>query len=225
MISLRLWTDGDRVISTRCRRLFATEDVLEALRSGNGPYNAISLLVEWIDRLVWRMTDTIDSFEDELARVEDAVLSENLEGLRFDLSGLRKKTIMIRRYLAPQREALNRICSEPIGWIDEMNRLRLREVADRQIRHLEDIDTIRERAAMTQEELLSRVSEQMNARTFVLTIVAAIFLPLGFFTGLLGVNVGGIPGMEDKAAFWIVVAICLGLTGALGVLFRFKRWL
>ena len=78
---------------------------------------------------------------------------------------------------------------------------------------------------MTQEELLSRVSEQMNARTFVLTIVAAIFLPLGFFTGLLGVNVGGMPGLQDQDAFWIVVAICTGVTGALGILFRFKRWL
>ena len=106
-----------------------------------------------------------------------------------------------------------------------MNRLRLREVNDRLIRYVEDIDEVRERAAMAQEELLSRVSEQMNQRSYVFTVVATIFLPLGFFTGLMGINVGGMPGVEDGDAFWIVVAMCIGVIAALAVLFRWKRWL
>ena len=171
------------------------------------------------------MSDTVDNFEDEVARLEDIVLSGKLEGLRHEIAGLRKQAITIRRYLAPQREAFNRIYSEQIGWISELNRLRLREVADRQIRHLEDIDAVRERAAMAQEELLSRLSEQLNARSYVLTVVAAIFLPLGFFTGLMGINVGGMPGLENNHAFWVVVGICVGVTVTLAVLFRFKRWL
>ena len=72
MISLRLWTDGTRIISTRCRPMSATEDVREQLQAGDGPESALSLLVEWIDRLVWSMTDTIGSFEDELAKLTDA---------------------------------------------------------------------------------------------------------------------------------------------------------
>ena len=54
---------------------------------------------------------------------------------------------------------------------------------------------------------------------------ATIFLPLGFFTGLMGINVGGMPGVEDTDAFWIVVAFCIALTVGLGVLFRWNRWL
>jgi len=225
MISIRIWTDGTRIISTGRRPLLSTEDVRDRLNEGNGPRDTVSLLVEWTDRIVWRMSDTVDNFEDEVARLEDAVLSGKLGGLRHEIASLRKQAITIRRYLAPQREALNRIHSEQISWIAELNRLRLREVADRQIRHLEDIDAVRERAAMAQEELLSRVSEQMNARSYVLTLVAAIFLPLGFFTGLLGINVGGMPGVENNQAFWVVVGICVGVTVALAVLFRLKRWL
>ena len=78
---------------------------------------------------------------------------------------------------------------------------------------------------MAQEELLSRVSEQMNQRSYVFTVVATIFLPLGFFTGLMGINVGGMPGVEDADAFWIVVAICIGVIAVLAALFRWKRWL
>jgi zinc transporter len=103
--------------------------------------------------------------------------------------------------------------------------LRLREISDRLVRHIEDIDAVRERAALAQEELSSTVSEQMNERMYVLSIVAAIFLPLGFFTGLMGINVGGMPGVEDGEAFWVVVAMCVGLMLVLGVVFRLKKWL
>jgi zinc transporter len=73
--------------------------------------------------------------------------------------------------------------------------------------------------------MASTISEQMNARMYVLSIVAAIFLPLGFFTGLMGINVGGMPGVEDGAAFWVVVGMCVGLMLILGVIFRWKKWL
>jgi zinc transporter len=225
MVSLRLWTDGLRVVSTRRRKLLSTDDLIEQLELGTGPTNAASLLVGWIDRIVWRMSDTVDRFEDEVLELEEAVLAGELEGLRLKLATLRKQTISIRRYLAPQREALNRVVAESFNWFDEIYRLRLREVADRQIRHIEDIDEVRERAAMAQEELLSRVSEQMNKRTYVLTVVAAIFLPLGFFTGLMGINVGGMPGIDDDTAFWVVAGICVGITAGLAALFRLKRWL
>ncbi|HKJ21678.1 MAG TPA: CorA family divalent cation transporter [Gammaproteobacteria bacterium] len=48
-----------------------------------------------------------------------------------------------------------------------------------------------------------------------------MFLPLGFLTGLLGINVGGIPGANDKHAFAVVIA---GLTGLLmAQLWRLKQ--
>ena len=84
---------------------------------------------------------------------------------------------------------------------------------------------MRDRAALAQEELFTQVSEEMNKRSYVFTVVATIFLPLGFFTGLMGINVGGMPGVEDGNAFWIVVAICCGLIVIPGLLFRLKRWL
>ena len=225
MVSLRLWTDGRKVISTRKRRLQSTEDVLEDLANGAGPRSAVELLVAWIDRITWRMSGTVDNLEEQVDALEERALSGELTGLRSELSVLRKQCLVIRRYLAPQREAMNRLISEPISWIDELNRLRLREINDRLIRHIEDIDAVRERASMAQEELLSRVSEEMNVRSYVFTVVATLFLPLGFFTGLMGINVGGMPGVEDGEAFWIVVALCIGISAALGVLFRWKRWL
>ena len=61
--------------------------------------------------------------------------------------------------------------------------------------------------------------------TYMLTVVAGIFLPLGFLTGLLGINVGGMPGVDDPRAFWEVVFLCAAVLAGLLILFRRLRWL
>jgi zinc transporter len=224
MVSIRLWTEGERIVSTGRRQLLSTSDVLGRLEAGDGPLDTAELIIDLIDRIVMRMSDTVDDFEDKVLDLEDRVLSMIPATLRHDLAQLRKQTIAIRRYLAPQREALNRLAMEKLSWMSETGQLRLREISDRQIRHIEDIDAVRERAALAQEELQSRLAEQMNGRMYVLSVVAAIFLPLGFFTGLMGINVGGMPGVESQGAFWVVVGLCIGLTLLLAMVFRWRKW-
>jgi zinc transporter len=101
----------------------------------------------------------------------------------------------------------------------------LREIADRTTRYVEDLDSARDRAAVTQDELNSRLSERMNKTMYVLSIVAGIFLPLGLLTGLLGINVGGIPGTQSPFAFLIVCALLVLVAILQAVLFKRMRWL
>lgn len=77
------------------------------------------------------------------------------------------------------------------------------------ILYTEDLDAARERAAVTLEELSDRLSEQMN----MLSVVAAILLPLGFLTGLLGINIGGFPLSASAWGFVYVVLMLLVGTG------------
>ena len=224
MVAIRLWMDGHRIISTRKRVLLSVSDLAEGLDAGRGPTDAGDFLIALTDRLVWRMSDTVDQFEDLVASLEEQVLEAGSGSLRFDLATLRRQTITLRRYLAPQRDAFARLVVEKTSWLNDECRLRLREVSDRLIRHIEDLDAVRERAAVTQEELLSRLSDQMNTRMYVLSVVAAIFLPLGFLTGLLGINVGGIPGTENPLAF-VVFIVFLVIVLALQIAwFKYKRW-
>jgi len=91
-------------------------------------------------------------------------------------------------------------------------------------RCVEDLDALRERAAVTQEKLTTRLADRMNRTMYVLSLVAAVFLPLSFLTGLLGINVAGIPGSNYQLAF---VLVCLGLAVVAGLelfLFRRKKW-
>ena len=224
MVAIRLWIDNERIVSTRERVLFSAKDIAERLDAGKGPADAADFLVALADRIVWRINDTVDKCEDLVADLEDQVLDENSGSLRFDLATLRRQTITLRRYLAPQRDAFAKLITEKIVWLDDNSRMRIREVNDRLIRNIEDLDAVRERAAVTQEELLSRLSDQMNTRMYVLSVVAAIFLPLGFLTGLLGINVGGIPGAENPWAFLLFLLFLVGIVVAQMLWFRHKKW-
>lgn len=225
MVSVRIWIDGNRIVTTRRRELLSISDIISLLETGEGPASSADFVSLLADRLVWRMTDTVEGMEDKAAELEENMLESGQASLRFELASLRRQAITLRRYLSPQREALGRLVTEKVEWIDDAHRMRIREITDRLIRDMEDLDAVRERAAVSQEELLSRFSEQLNQRMYVLSIVAAIFLPLGFLTGLLGINVGGMPGADNPHAFWIFSALLLIAVVMLLLLFRWKKWL
>ncbi len=131
---------------------------------------------------------------------------------------------MLRRYLSPQRDALTRLTTEHVDWLTPDIRLAIRETTDRLSRYLEDLDSCRDRAAVVFEELTSRMSEEMNKRMYVLSVVAALFLPLGFLTGLFGINVGGIPMAENPSGFFDIFLLLIIIVGLQVVLFKWKRW-
>ena len=96
---------------------------------------------------------------------------------------------------------------------------------DRIILHVEDLDLAKERAVVLQGELQNRHAEKQNARMFVLSIVAAIFLPLSFLTGVFGMNIAGMPGQEHPDAYNLLTGSMLVLAIALIAYMRWKKWM
>ena len=225
MVAVRVWSDGKRIITTRRRRLLAASELSKAIEKGVGPANAGEFVEALTDRMTERMADVIDEISDEVDELEEHVLTMESYELRPIIAELRRNAIGLRRYLAPQREAVSRLFSEKLEWLSDMDRLRLRENADRTTRFVEDLDMARERAVVVQEELLGRLSEKMDRTMYVLSIVAAIFLPLGFLTGLLGINVGGIPGAEYTGSFVVFCLVLVILVIFQVWFFKYKKWM
>lgn len=225
MVAIRLWIDDKRIISTRKRRLLSESDVIKSFEDRQGPTTTGEFIVDLSERLIARMEGTIEDIEDRVDRMEEEMITSESHTLRSQLSQIRREAIMLRRYLAPQREAMMKLQMENIPWLNDTDRLHLRETTDRLIRYTEDLDSVRDRAAVTQEELVNRLSEQMNTRMYVLSLVAAVFLPLGFLTGLLGINVGGIPGSENSSAFVIFILLLVIVVIGQIVIFKKKNWL
>ena len=225
MVAMRMFVTEKRIITMRRHRLMAVQDIHESLRSGSGPTTTGEFFVSVVDRITERIGEIVADIEDRVAEVEDTIVSAETAELRPLLAELRRESISLRRYIAPQRDMLARLVHERIVWLSEPDRVLLREVAERTARYVEDIDAARERALIAQEELNNRLSEQMNRAMYTLSIVAAIFLPLGLLTGLLGINVGGIPGTESPWAFFIVTVFLMVLAIVLIAWFKKLKWL
>jgi zinc transporter len=225
MVTVRMWLEERRIVTTRRRHVKAIEAVEAALAAGDGPATSSEFLVHVADGLTTRIAAVLSDLDDRVDALEDEVLEGESYDLRSKIGAVRRETISLRRYLAPQRDAVARLQTERVAWLDDVSRVNLREVADRTTRCVEDLDSARDRAAVTQDELNSRLSERMNKTMYVLSIVAGIFLPLGLLTGLLGINVGGMPGVESPVAFTIVCVILVVLAGFQWYLFKRKRWL
>ncbi|WP_372591225.1 zinc transporter ZntB [Guyparkeria sp.] len=224
MISLRLWFDGEQLISTSRYPLRTVDELARRLEEGTGPATLAELLMELIEGLAERTDELIESIEEEVDELEAALLDGADRELRDRIGQIRRTIIVIRRYLAPQRDALARLSTINRPLLADLDRGRIREQADALTRLVEDLDMARERGGMIHEQLLTRLSDQLNTRMYLLSIVAAIFLPLGFITGLFGINVGGMPWVETDMGFWWVMLLILAIGAGLGVWLRGRRW-
>ncbi len=225
MVSARLWTDGTLLISTQLRRLKSTEDVFQRLSEGRGPRHIAELICNWTDRLVERMTSSVMTLENQLDQLET---SDDLLSPKYSraLAELRKTSVSLLRYLNPLNDALLTLIAHPLGWFEPNNTvIQLQDISHRLARHIESLNSVSDRATILHDTRQTQMAEAMNSRMYLLSIVAAIFLPLGFLTGLLGINVAGMPGADDPAAFWWVAGGCGLILSGLVAVFRLKRWL
>lgn len=224
MISIRLWIEKSRIISIRHRKVLAVEVTKNNLNRGEGPVDSGSFMVELTKCMAHQIGDVLNTVDDEVDALEDEVIDQGSFEQRGKLSSLRRQIIRLRRYLAPQREVMTRLQTEKASFLTEMDRIHLRETADKITRYVEDLDSAKDRAAVCQEELESRMGAQMNKTLYILSIITAIFLPLGLITGLLGINVGGIPGSENPFAFIFVCLMMLVIAIGQIIIFRKKSW-
>ena len=101
----------------------------------------------------------------------------------------------------------------------------LRDTSDHIIRIAEELDSIRDRAAVLQDQVVGQRQEQLNQRLLALSIVSAIFLPLSYVTGLLGMNLAGIPWATEPWAFGGVLAATCALGIGVVVFLKWRRWI
>ncbi|WDR01930.1 CorA family divalent cation transporter [Devosia algicola] len=165
MVAMRMWSDGQRVITIRQERLMTPRDVLaQLLELGTGPINAASLFERLIHRINERMADAIDSLDEQLEAIEVSLDLARAAEQRKQLSEIRLHAAIYRRYISPQKDALTALLIEPPAWFGDDCMPHLRESIDRLLRYLEDIDTARERATVIKDDISNQARriEQQN---------------------------------------------------------------
>lgn len=227
LISIRMWADAGRVITLRQFRFRTVMQLRERAQQGRAPGTPGAFVTAVARGLTERLGASVLALEERLDTIEDAMLARDAddESWRGALAAIRREAIAYRRYLVPQREALSALASGDSPLLSNRDRAELRSVSEQTVRVTEALEEIRDRAAVTQEELRARHEARVGRTVYLLTIVATVMLPLGFLTGLLGINVGGLPLANSAWGFAIVCVLLAGLAGLQVVWFRKKRWL
>jgi zinc transporter len=225
MVSVRVWVDSDRIITTRRRQLRSVQQIRNDLRAGNGPCDQSEFLRDLIAYLGDNIAGVIEGLDDAIDAFEEAVECGATSGAQGELGGLRRKTAYLRRFLAPQREALERLSRAQSALLTAEVAAEIYEQANRMILFVEELDLARERAMVAREEMISNLAQDQNSKMYLLSLVAAIFLPLSFITGMMGMNTAGLPGSENPIAFWVVAGMMLLLGIGILLVFRLKRWM
>jgi len=224
MVSLRLWATPHFIVSTRRRRLLSVVEQVTNLEKGEGAENIAELVATLTHTLTARMAGVIDGLEDTLGELEEEMSEQVLPEQRATLVDRRLQTVRLRRFLVPQKEAISRLAVELQSWVTKEQMADIQEAANDITRYVEALESLRERCLLMQEEFANHQAEKMNARMYVLSILSGIFMPLGFLTGLFGINIGGMPGVENGAAFWLFVGVLVFMGIGQYVLMRKSRW-
>ncbi len=224
MVSIRLWADKRGIISLRKRKLRAIGDIEDSTKAGLGPKSTSEFICLLIDRLFKRMEPVLASLDERTDNIEENIIENPKTQHREEIIDIRRKAIIFRRYMSPQRDAITNLRIADLSWMDELAIKRLSESINHVTRFIEDLDAIRERAQIVKDELSNILADRLNRNMYLLSVIAAIFLPLGFLTGLLGVNIGGIPGVNNSYAFGFFCGILFVIVMIQIYIFKKNKW-
>jgi zinc transporter len=223
LASVRIYALAGRVFSVTRRTLTAVSDVVKAVEGGTIA-DPGDLIAEFASAITEELDPEVGDLGDQLDDCEADLDADKVFELRRKVTKVRSTAIGYRRFVQPQRAALEKLAALPCDWLHDDDRLHLNSAADRAARMAEELEAIRERSALMHEALTDLRAEQIDSRSLLISIVALIFLPLTFLTGLYGMNVEGLPFAKEPWAFDVIGGVCIAITVGIIGYFSVKRW-
>lgn len=226
MIAMQLWSDGERVLTLRRVPQQSPNEVRDLLDRGEGPRDAGAMITLIAELMINHLSGAVVEINSAIDRLEEADCSDaEIEQRSREIGDIRRDCLALQRHLSPQHEAFEQISREAPEWFETHDRREIAESIARLRRHLDDINISKESAVVLQDELRIRAQANSSEATYKLGVIGGVFLPLTFFTGLLGSNVAGIPWAEHPQAFWGVVGACLLIAMVILAVFKHRHWL
>lgn len=210
------------------------DSVRTRIRVGKGRarrYGADYLAYLLVDAVVDQYFPAVDQLSDQIDLLEDDVLFRPNSDVITRIHDVRRELLGIRRAVWPQRDAINLLLRDELPQIRAETRIYFRDVYDHCVQLIDMLETYRELAQGLMDVYLSVMSNRMNEIMKVLTIIATIFIPLTFISGIYGMNFNpdaspwNMP--ELNWYFGYPLAILLMLASAVGMLIYFVKqgWL
>ncbi|EJL6394218.1 zinc transporter ZntB [Vibrio navarrensis] len=218
MLSVRILYFNGCLISTRKISSKAISEIRETLTQHKGPQTLGDLLLAIIDGLTGKMQSYLQTIEDQIERFE---LDTEQIG---DVIEVQKSLLSVKRFIRPQQYAIADFAMSELNLLQ--NKTLLINYALSNITRInETIDFYLDELQLLKEQIQQLREDKISRNSYLFTLIASIFLPTSFLTGLLGINIGGIPGVESPVAFmWFCLGLVVIFAAEVLLLKRLKFW-
>ncbi len=224
IVEFGIWLEPGRVITVRHGSAPAFDRAVEACSAGVGPASSWELLLFVLSAGMGRVEQNLYDLVAAIDELEDEVLALGGDPPIHRVGELQKRLVYARRFRMPLANMLSFIGTHPDSAIAGELRDEFEGIVTAVQQHQELLNLSIERASALQGQIRDQMADSMNTATYRFTWVATVFLPLSFFTGLLGINVAGIPGDHNPGAFWMVCVALIAVSVLWGiVVFRLNR--
>nr|MDO8097658.1 magnesium/cobalt transporter CorA [Candidatus Njordarchaeota archaeon] len=205
------------------------DPVRDRLRSGKGRMRRMGpdyLAFALIDAIVDNYFVILESIGERMEALEEAVVEVPTRGTLTEIHRLRRELLFLRKMIWPLREVINCFERSESEFVKETTKIYLRDVYDHSIQVIDNVETFRDMFSNLLEIYVSSISNRMNEIMKVLTIIATIFIPLTFITGVYGMNFSlHFPPLDWELGFLAIMLLNLGIALTMLAYFRRKKWI
>lgn len=159
-----------------------------------------------------RFQPLLDALDSRIVDLEERAIDGHPE-VPVRVQALRRDVVVLRGAAAPQRDVFSSLEQDPLPAIGERAQLRLGSVFDTYTRITEELDADRQLLAGVLDTYRSAVAERANEVMRVLTVFAAIVLPLSLMAGIYGMNFVNMPELDWRWGYFGL----LGLMAVVGL--------
>ena len=226
--TINVLISASTVISFQQSHEDAWEPIRNRLRKSDSRLRSADtsfLLYSMMDLVVDSYYPTIEQVGNIMESLEEVLIEQQKPLVNEKVYAVKRELILLRREAWPMREIVNTLTRDGNTCISETTQRYLRDVYDHVVHIMDIIETYRDSAGTLVDLQMNTVNARMNEVMKVLTIIATIFIPLSFFTGIYGMNFDYIPGLHNHAGFWVFWGVCMLAAGSMLVWFGRKGWL
>jgi magnesium transporter len=200
-----------------------TEMVLKSgLPLRHGPMGVLHAL---LDRQVDGFEAQLDSVEERITQLEDAVFARPSTSHIASLLAVKRNILQLRRWMSKQREVVLRLGRQELKLVKPQEAMLFRDLHDHLVRINDLLENFREMLTSIQEAYLSVTSDRLNEIMKFLTLFTAVLMPLTVIAGIYGMNFEHMPELHERSGYPIVLGVMALISGGVLLYFRRLGWL
>jgi zinc transporter len=223
MVSIRMWIDEERIITIQRHDMKAVFDVKNNIESGKKIQNSGEFLYNLLYGILNITSPFLYALGEKVDRLEEKIMTTHDMKFREEILQTRTQSTIFKRYLAPQKDVIAKLCIADQKWINDWAKRHFHENLDHITHMIEEVDEVRDRSQILHDELANALGEKLNKNMYTLSMITVIFMPLTFITGVFGMNIAGVPGVGDHNNYAFLICMAGMLVVALLQIFFFKK--